>query len=155
MSRKLKLGLLGLGALTMVGVAFAAAATPGGPRAVKQLDAESIQDVKDKMAFGSEFVLDRLDATDAQKKKVARILEPLADDIVNLKNEGRALREAMKEVLLADDIDRARMESLRKEGLALADRASKLALDTVADLSDVLTPEQKAKVRARMERWHR
>ena len=45
--------------------------------------------------------------------------------------------------LAKPQIDRAAIERLRQDGLALADEASKIAIDGVADVGDVLTPEQR------------
>jgi Spy/CpxP family protein refolding chaperone len=60
-------------------------------------------------------------------------------------------------LLSAATIDRAAIEALRAEQVALADATSKRLAQALADTADVLTPEQRVKlaerVSRRMGRW--
>jgi Spy/CpxP family protein refolding chaperone len=62
-------------------------------------------------------------------------------------------------LLTADTIDRGAIEALRAEHLQLAERASRRFAQVLADMAEVLTPEQRKDLAGRMERhrsgWHR
>jgi hypothetical protein len=56
--------------------------------------------------------------------------------------------------LVQPQIDRVALERLREEGLALAEEASRIAVDGVADLAEVLSPEQRAELLELAHRFH-
>ena len=60
----------------------------------------------------------------------------------------------MARELAKPEIDREALERLRREEIALADQASKLAVGSIADLGEVLTPEQRAELVAFAHRFH-
>ena len=50
--------------------------------------------------------------------------------------------------------DRARLETVRADQIRLADEASQRFVQGIADAAEVLTPEQRAALVARMQRHH-
>ena len=59
----------------------------------------------------------------------------------------------MHKLLTANTIDRAALEKVRAERLAEADRVSKELVNALADVAEVLTPEQRVIVNERLEQF--
>jgi len=85
-------------------------------------------------------------ATDAQKAKIDPLVKAAMDDLKPLHEQLHALHKQLLQQASAPTIDRAALEATRQQGLALADKASKRLLQLVADVGDVLTPEQRKKL---------
>jgi Spy/CpxP family protein refolding chaperone len=98
---------------------------------------------KEHIATVSDFVLRSVSATEEQKQRTRQITDRLVDQVRPLVERHRALHEAMVAELAKPEIDRAAIEKLRQDGIALADEASKIALAGVEDIGDVLTPDQR------------
>ena len=64
-----------------------------------------------------------------------------------------ARRQAV-ELLSRESVDRAALETLRADQLRLADQASMRFTQALADVADVLTPEQRKQLAERIGRWH-
>lgn len=99
-----------------------------------------------------ERMLDEVGATDAQKAQVKQILDASRADMLKQHEAGRALREKTRQVLTAATIDTNAAEQLRMQMVAQHDQASRRGLQTMIDVAQVLTPEQRAKVGERMAR---
>jgi periplasmic protein CpxP/Spy len=95
---------------------------------------------------GIENMLDQIDATPEQEKKVWAIIDAARADIRPMVRELRGTREKVAEIIGAPTIDRAAAEKLRSERIATLDDASKKAMTALLDAADVLTPEQRAKL---------
>ncbi len=98
---------------------------------------------KEHVATLSDFVLRGVSATDEQKQKTKQITDRLVDQVRPLVERHRALHKAMVAELAKPEIDRAAIEKLRQDGMALADEASRIAIAGVEDVGDVLTPDQR------------
>jgi periplasmic protein CpxP/Spy len=61
----------------------------------------------------------------------------------------------LREVLAAQTVDRARLETLRAEQMQLADATSKRITEAVAEAAEVLNPAQRAELSRQIERWQR
>jgi protein CpxP len=98
-----------------------------------------------------------IDATDEQKRRLAPIVKQAVKDLMPLREKLRAGRGQAIEILSADSIDRATLESLRVEKLGLADDASRRLTRAIADAAEVLTPAQRKDLAAhfarRQRRW--
>jgi periplasmic protein CpxP/Spy len=64
-------------------------------------------------------------------------------------------RHAGLEALTGATVDRAKLESVRKAQLQLAEEASLELTDAAAELAEVLTPEQRAELATMAARFHR
>ncbi len=99
----------------------------------------------------------RIDATDAQKQKISPIVQAAARDLLPLRERLRAARGQAATLLEAPAFDRAAVEALRQDQMKLADEASKRLAQAIADTAEVLTPEQRRELAARLGRhagWH-
>ena len=164
--RPLTLALVGGGLLALV--AAVAAVTPRawargfpghgsvghGRHAFGARLAEDPEAAKRHAGMAIEWVLRGVDASEEQKLQAKRIAEGAIDQAGPLAARHRQHREAMARELAKPGIDREALERLRREEMALADEASKLAVGAIADLAEVLTPEQRAELVAFAHRFH-
>jgi protein CpxP len=109
---------------------------------------------KDHVATAVEWALRGVEATEEQKQQARKITDRLIDGLEPLAKAHHDHHVAMVHELQKPQIDRAAIERLRRQELELADQASKLALDGVADLADVLTPEQRQELIRFARRMH-
>lgn len=109
---------------------------------------------KEHVAAASDFVLRSVSATAEQKQKTRQITDRLIDQLGPLAERHRELHEAVVAELSKPQIDRGAIEKLRQDGLGLADEASRIALDGIADIGEVLTPEQRRELVDLGRRFH-
>jgi len=91
-----------------------------------------------------------IDATPEQKKQLTVIATGMANDLLPVHEKMHAAKGRIVALLRQPKTDRAALESLRAEHLALADDVSKRIAQGLADAADVLTPQQRAKL---AEHW--
>jgi len=92
------------------------------------------------------------DATPEQREKLTTIAKELARDMAPLREKLRTARTQGVQLLGAPTIDRAALEKLRVEQIALADASSKRMTQALADAGEVLNPEQRKKLAERMQK---
>jgi Spy/CpxP family protein refolding chaperone len=105
--------------------------------------------MKAHMGFGGrgvDRVLNAIDATDEQSDKIYAILDEARGEVRPMMREFRDTREDLIEILSAETIDRQALETLRTERVAALDEASKSMSETLLEVADVLTAEQRAKI---------
>ena len=95
-----------------------------------------------------------IDATDAQKQQLAPIVKGAAQDLLPLRAKMHDARRQAVALLSQESIDRAALETLRAGQLQLAEQASKRFTQALADVADVLTPDQRKQLAERIGRWH-
>jgi Spy/CpxP family protein refolding chaperone len=95
-----------------------------------------------------------IDATDAQKTQIGPLAQQAMTDLLPLHSQLLAAHSHMKQALEQPTIDRAALESGRAELLQAADQASKRIVQLVGDIGDVLTPEQRKTLAARLQQMH-
>jgi Spy/CpxP family protein refolding chaperone len=105
--------------------------------------------------FAAEWVLRYVDATDDQERRIAAILAAAAPELEALRERHHARHEAWGTALAAEVVDRDVLEGLRASEIERADAASQRLVATLAEVADVLTPEQRAELLRAVERWHR
>lgn len=97
-----------------------------------------------------ERMLDGVGATEAQKAQIRQIADAARSDMRKQREAGRALHDKMRQALTAATIDTNAVEQLRLQMLAQHDQASRRGLQTMVDIAQVLTPEQRAKIGEQM-----
>lgn len=117
--------------------------------------AESADELRERAGQRADWVLDKLDATDEQRTQVQAIVDRTAPEAFELMTEGRQVRKALRAALLGEQVDEQAVQQARAELDSIADRGSELMLDTLAEVSRVLTPEQRAKIADHFDRFGR
>jgi periplasmic protein CpxP/Spy len=105
----------------------------------------------ERMAHMIDRMLDGLDATEAQRNQIKQIAMSAAADVKTQRDAVRSLRDQALQIFAAPNIDPAAAESVRQRMLAQHDQAGKRMLQAMLDAAKVLTPDQRAKMGARMK----
>lgn len=95
-----------------------------------------------------------IDGTAEQEQQIIAIALGAATEMRGVAQQMRDSGMVAKELLTAEPIDRTALEALRTARVADMDRISKTLVAAVADVAEVLTPEQRAQVQE-MIRAHR
>jgi len=105
-----------------------------------------------------------IDATKEQEDKITALAAAVAKDMRSVRKEWRSVGEDMLDTLTSNTVDRAKLETLRTARIADADARSRQIVKALADVSEVLTTEQRATLKDRISkfrergrhgRWHR
>lgn len=122
----------------------------------------STAELEDRADRAIRHAVIELDASAEQQEKLRSITKAALKDLVPIRDKARAARERATALLSQPTLDRAAIEAFRVEQMALADTASKRFAQAVADVSEVLTVDQRRKVSEFIERrrgywkgWHR
>jgi periplasmic protein CpxP/Spy len=94
-----------------------------------------------------------VDATDVQKQQLGPIVKAAARDLLPMRERMREARGQAVTLLSQPTVDRGALESLRAGQLQLAEQASRRFTQALADVADVLTPEQRKQLADRAARW--
>ena len=97
-----------------------------------------------------QHMLDDVDASDEQKAKATEIVKQSLTDGAPMAKQLRDSRQQFGKLLAAPTLDKAAIEKLRAEQIRGADEISKLAMQTIVDVAEVLTPEQRTKLAEKM-----
>jgi periplasmic protein CpxP/Spy len=95
-----------------------------------------------------------IDATDAQKQQLAPIVKSAARDLLPVRAQIHDARRQAIELLSRENIDRGALEALRGDQFRLLEQASQRLSQALADVADVLTPDQRRQLAERIGRWH-
>ncbi len=161
--RRLRRGFLwgALGAVALAAIVAArpiAAAVQGGARhglggrwGHHRLSPEAMHE---HIQVGVKWALRGVDATEDQQKRVRDIVAGAVDDLHRLKDQHQRNREAFVAQLAGADVNREELEAVRKAEMALADDASRRLVQALADVAEVLTPEQRQGLLEHARRLH-
>jgi periplasmic protein CpxP/Spy len=83
------------------------------------------------------------DATADQQSKLVAIAKGAVNDLLPLRQKLQANRGQALDLFTAGNVDRAAIERLRTEQLALMETASKRISEALGDAAEVLNPEQR------------
>lgn len=99
-------------------------------------------------------VLAEVDATPEQQSRINDIVRAATGDLDALHRQHSGALAEMHTLFTAPAIDRAKLEQLRARHIADLDAASQRWSVALADAAEVLTPEQRASLGARMKKRH-
>ncbi len=97
-------------------------------------------------------MLDDVDASDEQRAQVKGIIETHSATLNSLRESGRKLHEETRALLSAPTIDRSAIENLRQQKIASMDQTSREMTTMLADIAEVLTPEQRKQLAENMQK---
>jgi Spy/CpxP family protein refolding chaperone len=115
----------------------------------------SPEEAREHIERHADWVLGRIDATEPQKERIVALVSDSVDELYALRDRHRVHHDEIVRLFTADEIDRAAIEALRVQELALLDEGSAVLATTLADVAEVLTPEQRAEVRDWSDHMHR
>jgi protein CpxP len=95
-----------------------------------------------------------IDATEAQRQQLAPIVKSAARDLLPVRARIHEARRQAVELLSRESVDRAALEALRVDQFKLVEQASMRLTQALADVADILTPEQRKQLAERIGRWH-
>ena len=90
-------------------------------------------------------------ATPEQKAKIDALAASAKPDLESLDNRATAAHRETVELLLQDRIDRAAVEAAQARELQAAEQLAKRIDQALADLAELMTPEQRAQLRAHVK----
>ena len=94
-----------------------------------------------------------IDATQEQQEQIAALATAVATDLRPVHDRMRATGMELHDLLMAETIDRAALEQLRAARLADAERISKTLVGALADVAEVLSPEQRKVIGKRIDQF--
>ena len=95
-----------------------------------------------------------VDATEAQKLQLGPIVKAAARDLLPMRDRMREARAQAVALLSQPTVDRGALEALRAGQLQAAEQASRRLTQALADVADVLTPEQRRQIAEHVARRH-
>jgi Spy/CpxP family protein refolding chaperone len=107
----------------------------------------------ERAEFFADWVLKKVNATDEQRARIKAIVATTLQELAPARDEHREHREAFLAALTQPSVDRGSLEDLRRAELQLAEGASQRIVTALADIADVLTPEQRAELVKMAQRW--
>jgi Spy/CpxP family protein refolding chaperone len=113
--------------------------------------------VKRRVDASVRWMLADINATEAQQSRIADIVGATMKDMAPLREKHREARRSVMELLAKPNVDRAAIEAIRAQEIQSADAMSKRFVQSLADVAEVLTPEQRAQLAEKMKqrRGHR
>ena len=147
--RWILMGIAGALALVIGGVTWSAVAYSG-----KSWDGDKLERF---VEWKIDDMLAEVEATDDQRDRVRAIAADAIADMGEFREFKREGRQALVEALTKETVDRAELEALRQQKLDVADRASQRLVTALADVADVLTPDQRKELAEEWasHRWQR
>lgn len=115
------------------------------------LDPAEVEERLDRML---KHLYVEIDATEAQQQQLAPIVKAAARDLLPLRGRMRDARRQALVLLSQPSIDRGALETLRAEQIQLVEQASQRLTGALADVADILTPEQRRALAERIGRRH-
>jgi len=112
-------------------------------------------DISNRMDRMTEHLIDHVDATPAQGEQIKAIVNSYAPRLEATKAAHLDNRSAFTRALTQTTVDRSELEAVRQSELALLNSNIQEMVQMIADIADVLTPEQRQKLASDVkERFH-
>jgi periplasmic protein CpxP/Spy len=138
-------GFVGLAGLTQ------AQSAPGGSMGGKAGRSPWGMDPERMLQRRVSHMLDMVEASPEQRSKVIAIAKAAHTDLAALREKRRASRDKGLDMLGGATVDRAGLERLRQEQMAVVDAMGQRKLAGLMDTFDVLSPSQRATLVKRMK----
>jgi protein CpxP len=111
---------------------------------------------REHMQYATGWMLRRLDVDDAVQEQIQARLDLAFSELAPLIESHKGSHGIwLDDVLGGDAVDRAGLESQRQQAIATADSASQIVAGALADVADMLTPEQRAQIAEKIRQHHR
>ena len=155
-NKRRRFGLIAAGVIALAAGSVLVFAHAGGSRHFGMgHGAAGISEMSEHFQAHVKHLLADVDATPEQQARVNQIISAAATDLEALHARHDDARKELHQLIMAAHIDRSGLEQLRLQHLAAIDEASRRCLAALADAAEVLTPEQRARLGAKMEKRHK
>lgn len=108
----------------------------------------------ERLAFATDWLLTRIRATAEQRQQVQTIVQETVSTLGQVKDQHQKHRQALLEALGQATIDRDALRNVRTAEVQLLDQASNRLVEAVAEIAEILTPEQRTELLSFMARFH-
>lgn len=108
--------------------------------------AENPERARDHVELATDWVLSRVDASDAQKTQAKLIADRTLDAILPLAEEHRSNREELATELARVEIDPTAIERIRQSEVGLVDDFSRELTSALTEIAQTLTPAQRSQL---------
>ena len=152
-----------LGSLLVGGLNLYSHAQPGpgwwfraghGPGGFWRQGAYDPDMVQARIEFATDWLLSRVEASDEQRQQVKAIVQATVQDLAPMREQHYQNKQTMLQALTQPTINRAVLGDIRRAELQLVETASERMIAALADVAEVLTPEQHTRLAEFMSRWH-
>lgn len=99
------------------------------------------------------WIARRAGATDEQREQIERLAARFEIEAEEWHKRHEGVHQDVTNLLTSPQIDRAALHELRREQEAQADAALARLVDTLADIAEVLTPDQRALLAEELRWW--
>lgn len=130
---------------------FRAGHGPGGSWRQGAYDPDMVQA---RIEFATDWMLSRVDASDEQRQQVKAIVQATVQELAPMREQHHQNKQTMLLSLTQPTINRTALGDIRRAELQLAETASERLVAALADVAEVLTPEQRTRLAEFMSRWH-
>ncbi len=110
------------------------------------------EEAKEHMQYAAGWMMRKLDVEEPVREQIHARLETAFDDLHPIVEKHRESRGVWVEAMFGETVDREALEAQRKQAMESAEQAMQIFTDTMADVSEMLTPEQRAQITERIER---
>ena len=110
---------------------------------------------EERISAISEKIADKLDFNEQQKVLLNDITSEIKKDFAEEKNRRQSMKDDFKNMILADDLDKAKIKEIINARHARMEEKTDKYLDKVAALHKSLTPEQKKDLIDKVEKFHK
>jgi len=142
------------GVLAIVGVVWLAGAAFGSGCGYAGLHHGghhwSEADISKRMDKMTDRLIDHVDASDEQASQIKSITNSYAARLQPMKGSLKDSRNAFTNLLTEVEVNRAELENVRQSAFNQLDQNSQELVQMIADIADVLTPEQRQKLAGEM-----
>lgn len=115
---------------------------------------ETAGELAERFDHKVEFLMDAVKATDAQRAQADVLVQRLSPELFALMDEGRALRGELKTVLLADQLDKAKIADIEARLSVLTNKLVGTGMNGLSSVAEILTPAQRRLVADKLSRMH-
>jgi Spy/CpxP family protein refolding chaperone len=103
------------------------------------------EDAEARAQSAAKWMVRKLDATDAQQRRIEGIVDESIQQLLPLHEQHRLHHTQLLDALSGSTVDRAEIERLRQLEIGIADAASRQLLDATMGLFEVLTADQRSR----------
>jgi len=156
--RRFLAGLLAgtaLGGLLATGISAYSHDGPGWGGRCGWRHACSPEAQRERLEFATDWVLKKANASEEQKQRIKSIVQAAASELAPIREQHQQHRDAFLAALTQPNVDRDTLEQLRRAEVQLAEAASSRIVQALADVADVLTPEQRTELVRLAEQFRR